>query len=332
LSKRVGSGVKAIRIERHGGPEALQLVDIPVPQPGPGEIRVRQTAAGVNFVDVYLRTGTYKHALPFVLGREGAGTVDALGDSVGEFALGDRVAYLDTPHLGGYAEYALVPAAEAVPVPAAVDDRAACAVMLQGFTAQYLMRSTYPVKAGETVLIHAAAGGVGLLLTQLAKIAGATVIATAGGPEKVALARAAGADHVIDYRSTDFAPEVQRLTNGRGVPVAYDSVGRETWERSLEVLSKRGYLVVYGASSGPVPPIDPLRLSAAGSIFLTRPTLGDYKQSRAELLERTNELFGLIAAGKLDVRVGATYALAEAAAAHRDLEARATTGKLLLLI
>jgi NADPH2:quinone reductase len=324
--------VKAIRIERHGGPETLQLVDVPVPQPGPGEIRVKQTAVGVNFIDVYLRTGVYKREPPFVLGREGAGTVDALGPGVSEFTLGDRVAYLDTPHLGGYAEYALVPAVETVPVPAGVDDRTACAAMLQGFTAQYLLRSVYPAAAGETVLIHAAAGGVGLLLTQLAKIAGATVIATAGGPDKVALARAAGADHVIDYRSTDFAPEVQRLTNGRGVPVAYDSVGRDTWERSLAVLSKRGYLVVYGASSGPVPPIDPLRLSAAGSIFLTRPTLGDFKQTRGELLERMNEVFGLIAAGRLDVRIGATYALADAATAHRDLEGRATTGKLLLLV
>jgi len=324
--------MKAIRIEGHGGPEQLQLVDIPVPEPGPGEIRIKQTAAGINFIDVYLRAGVYKREPPFVLGREGAGTVDTLGPGVSEFAVGERVAYLDTPHLGGYAEYALIPAAEAVPVPPGVDDRTACAVMLQGFTAQYLMRSVYPVTAGETVLIHAAAGGVGLLLTQLTKIAGARVIATAGGPDKVALARAAGADHVIDYRSTDFAPEVKRLTDGRGVAVAYDSVGRDTWERSLAVLSKRGYLVVYGASSGPVPPIDPLRLSAAGSIFLTRPTLGDFKQTRSELLERTNELFGLVAAGKLDVRIGATYALADAAAAHRDLEARATTGKLLLLV
>jgi NADPH2:quinone reductase len=330
--KRVSSGVKAIRIDRHGGPEALELVDIPVPEPGPGEIRIKQTVAGLNYIDVYLRTGVYKREPPFVLGREGAGTVDALGTGVGEFALGDRVAYLDTPHLGGYAEYAVVPAAEAVPVPPGVDDRTAGAVMLQGFTAHYLIRSTYRVAAGETILVHAAAGGVGLLLTQLAKTAGATVIATAGGPEKVALARGAGADHVIDYRTTDFAPEVKRLTNGRGVAAAYDSVGRDTWEGSLGVLAKRGYLVLFGASSGPVPPIDPLRLSAAGSIFLTRPTLGDYKRTRDELLGRTSELFALIAAGKLDVRVGATYPLADAAAAHRDLEARATTGKVLLRV
>ncbi len=324
--------MKAIRIERHGGPETLQLVDLPVPEPGPGEIRIKQTAAGLNYIDVYLRTGVYKREPPFVLGREGAGSVDALGAGVSEFTLGERVAYLDTPHLGGYAEYALVPAAEAVPIPPGVDDRTACAVMLQGLTAHYLIRSTYPVAPGETILIHAAAGGVGLLLTQLAKIAGATVIATAGGPDKAALARAAGADHVIDYRAADFAPEVKRLTNGRGVAAAYDSVGRDTWERSLAVLAKRGYLILVGASSGPVPPVDPQRLAAAGSIFLTRPTLGDYKQTRAELLERTNELFALITARKLEVRIGATYALADAAAAHRDLEARATTGKVLLLM
>ncbi len=310
----------------------LELVDIPVPQPGPGEIRVKQTVAGLNYIDVYLRMGIYQRELPFVLGREGAGTVDALGAGVTEFALGERIAYLDAPHLGGYAEYAVVAAAEAVPVPAGVDDRTACAAMLQGFTAQYLVSSTYPVASGETILVQAAAGGVGLLLTQLAKLAGATVIATAGGPEKVALAQAAGADHVIDYRATDFAPEVERLTAGRGVAVAYDSVGRDTWERSLALLAKRGYLVCYGASSGPVPPIDPQRLSAAGSIYLTRPTLGDYKRTRDELLSRMNELFGLIAEGKLDVRIGATYPLAAAADAHRDLEARLTTGKVLLLV
>jgi NADPH:quinone reductase len=330
-AKRVSSGVKAIRVERHGGPETLQLVEVPIPEPGPGEIRVKQTAAGVNYIDVYLRTGVYKREAPFLLGREGAGSVDALGAGVSEFQLGERVAYLDTPHLGGYAQFALVPAAEAVPIPAAVDDRTACAVMLQGLTAHYLVNSTYPVAAGETIVIHAAAGGVGLLLTQLAKIAGATVIATAGGPEKVALVQAAGADAVIDYRTTDFAPEVQRITNGRGAAAVYDSVGRDTWERSMAVLAKRGYLVIFGAASGPVPPIDPLRLAAAGSLFLTRPTLGDYKRTRAELLGRMNELFALIMAGKLDVRIGATYPLAEAATAHRDLEARATTGKILLV-
>jgi NADPH2:quinone reductase len=324
--------VKAIRIERHGGHEALQLVDVPIPEPGPGEIRIKQTVAGVNYIDVYVRTGVYKRELPFILGREGAGTVDAVGPNVTEFAPGDRIAYMETPHLGGYAEYAIVPIAEAVPVPDGVDDTTACAAMLQGVTAQYLVRSTYPVAAGETVLVHAAAGGVGLLLTQLAKIAGATVIATAGGAEKVALARAAGADHVIDYAAADFVPEVRRLTENRGVAAVYDSVGRDTWERSLSVLVKRGYLVLFGASSGPIPPIDPLRLAAAGSIFMTRPTLGDYKRTRAELLGRTGELFALIAAARLNVRIGATYPLADAAHAHRDLEARKTTGKIVLTI
>jgi NADPH2:quinone reductase len=324
--------VKAIRIDRQGGPDTLQLVEAPLPEPGAGEIRIKQTVAGLNFIDVYLRSGLYKREPPFVLGREGAGRVDALGPAVTEFALGDRVAYLDTPHLGGYAEYAIVPAAEAVPVPPSVDDGVACAVMLQGVTAQYLATSTYPIAAGETVLVHAAAGGVGRLLTQLAKHAGATVIATAGGSAKVDLARSAGADEVIDYGITDFAPEVLRLTGKRGVAAAYDSVGRETWERSLAVLSKRGYLVLYGASSGPIPPIDPQRLAAAGSVFLTRPTLGDYKRTRDELLGRTNALFALIAAGKLDVRIGASYPLAQAAQAHRDLEARKTTGKVLLTI
>ncbi len=324
--------MKAIRVNAQGGAEFLELVDVPIPEPGPGEVRVRQTVAGVNFIDVYLRSGMYKRETPFILGREGAGTVDAVGPGVHEFARGERVAYLETPHQGGYAEYAIVPVAEAVPVPAGVDDRTACAAMLQGVTAQYLVNSTYPVRAGETILVHAAAGGVGLLLTQLAKNAGATVIATAGGADKVELARGAGADEVIDYRTTDFAPEVKRITAGAGVPVVYDSVGRDTWERSLAVLAKRGYFVLFGASSGAVPAIDPQRLAAGGSLFLTRPTLGDFKRTRAELLGRTSDLFALIAAGKLKVRIGATYALADAAQAHRDLEARKTTGKVLLTI
>lgn len=324
--------MNAIVVDHHGGPDVLRLVDVPVPEPGAGEIRVKQTVAGLNYIDVYMRSGTYKRETPFLLGREGAGSVDALGAGVTEFALGDRVAYMETPHLGGYAEYAIVPVAEAVPVPAGVDDRTACAAMLQGVTAHYLVKSTYPVAAGDTILVHAAAGGVGLLLTQLAKLAGARVIATAGGAEKVTLARAAGADDVIDYGTTDFAPEVKRFTDGAGVAAAYDSVGRDTWERSLSVLAKRGYLILFGASSGPIPPIDPLKLMTSGSAFVTRPTLGDYKRTRAELLSRTDELFALIAAGKLDVRIGATYPLADAAQAHRDLEARKTTGKVLLTI
>lgn len=324
--------MKAINVQHTGGPEALQLVDLPVPTPGPNEIRVKQSVAGVNYIDVYIRNGTYKRETPFVLGREGAGTVEAVGSGVTELRVGDRVAYMDAPQPGGYAEYVVVPVGEAVPIPAGVDDEVACAAMLQGVTAHYLAHSTYRIAPGETVLVHAAAGGVGSLLTQLAKIAGATVIATAGGAAKVALALAAGADTAIDYTTTDFAPEVKRLTANKGVAVAYDSVGRDTWERSLAVVARRGYFVIFGASSGPVPPIDPLRLMAAGSIFLTRPTLGDYKATRAELLGRTSELFALVAAGKLDVRIGATYPLADAATAHRDLEARKTTGKVLLTL
>jgi NADPH2:quinone reductase len=310
----------------------MHVVDVALPEPGVGEVRVKQTVAGLNYIDVYLRMGTYKRQTPFVLGREGAGIVDAVGPEVTSPRIGERIAYLDTPHLGGYAEYAIVPAAEAVPIPTTIDDRIACAAMLQGVTAQYLCTSTYHVTAADTVLVHAAAGGVGLLLTQLAKRAGATVIATAGGAAKVALAQGAGADHVIDYTALDFAPEVKRLTADRGVAAAYDSVGVDTWERSMAVLAKRGYLVLYGASSGPVPPIDPQRLAAAGSVFVTRPTLGDYKRTRAELLERTADLFAAIAAGQLDVRIGATYPLDDAAQAHRDLEARKTTGKVLLTI
>jgi NADPH2:quinone reductase len=324
--------VKAIRVDHQGGPEALALVDTAVPEPGGGEIRIKQTVAGLNYIDVYVRSGIYRRTPPFILGREGAGTVDAVGPGVTEFTPGDRVAYLDTPHLGGYAEFAIVPVNEAVPVPDGIDDQVACAAMLQGVTAQYLTSSTYPIAAGETVLIHAAAGGVGLLLTQLAKLRGATVIATAGGAAKVALAAGAGADHVIDYRTTDFAPEVGRLCGNHGIAAVYDSVGKETWERSLSVLAKRGYLVLYGASSGPIPPIDPQQLAAAGSVYVTRPTIVDYKRTRAELLERTDALFALIAAGNLTVRVGATYPLAQAAQAHRDLEARHTTGKVLLTL
>ncbi|GAC1546545.1 MAG: quinone oxidoreductase [Candidatus Velthaea sp.] len=323
--------MKAIRIDRPGGPEVLQLVDVETPQPKAGEVLIAQSAIGLNFIDVYIRTGVYKRPAPFILGREGAGTIEAIGEGVTGLRVGDRVAYCDTPHLGGYAQYNAIPAAEAVPVPDGIDDRTACAIMLQGITAQYLSSSTYPIQRGDTVLVHAAAGGVGLLLTQLAKARGATVIATAGGPEKVALAKGAGADHVIDYRTTDFAPEVKRITKDAGVAAAYDSVGVDTYERSMSVLKPRGYLVLFGASSGPVPPIDAQKLSAAGSLYLTRPTLTHYKLTRDEFIGRANDLFAQVKAGKLDVRIGATYPLAEAAQAHRDLEARKTTGKVLLL-
>jgi NADPH2:quinone reductase len=320
--------VKAIRIDRTGGPEVLTLVDVPRPEPRPGTVLVRQSVAGINFIDCYIRSGLYQRELPLILGFEGAGVVEAVGADVTALAAGDRIGYAQAG--ATYAEYAVVPESEAVPIPAGVTDDVACALMLQGMTAHYLAHSTYPIAAGDTVVVHAAAGGVGLLLVQIAKLQGATVIATAGGAEKVELARGAGADHVIDYRDVDFAPEVMRLTNGAGVAAVYDSVGRDTFDRSLSVLAKRGYLVLYGASSGPVPPFDAQRLSAGGSLFLTRPTLGDYKRTRAETLARADDLFALVAAHKLDVRIGHEYPLADTAAAHRDLEARKTTGKILL--
>ncbi len=322
--------MKAIRVDRLGGPEVLQLVDVPTPAPGPGEVLVRQTAAGVNFIDTYLRTGLYPAPLPFLLGREGAGTIEALGPEVSDLQVGQRVAYAQSP-LGAYAEAHAVPARECVLVPDGIDDRTACAAMLQGMTAHYLATDTFPLAPGDVALVHAAAGGVGRLLVQLAKARGATVIATAGGPEKVALAKSAGADHAIDYQATDFADAVRELVGEHAVDVAYDSVGKETWERSLGTLRPRGYLVLYGNSSGPVPPIEPQRLAGAGSVYVTRPTLVHYIRTREELLGRARDLFAAIADGTLEVRVGATYPLAEAAQAHRDLEARKTTGKLLLI-
>ncbi len=322
--------VQAIRIAQTGGPEVLRPAQIDEPLPGPGEVLVRQTFAGVNYIDTAFRRGAIERELPFVPGREGAGTIVALGAGVAGVAVGDRVGYSETPWLGGYAEVNRVPFSEIVPIPDDVDDATACALMLQGLTAQYLCASTYAVQAGDTVLVHAAAGGVGALLVQLAKRRGARVIATAGGPEKVALALGDGADEGIDYRTTDFAPEVMRLTGGGGVAVAYDAVGRDTWGRSMSVLRRRGMLVLYGTSSGPVPPLDVQRLGAAGSLYVTRPTLTDYKRERAELLGRANDLFDAVRAGALRVRIGARYALTEAAEAHRALEARETAGKLLL--
>ncbi|GAC1575667.1 MAG: quinone oxidoreductase [Candidatus Elarobacter sp.] len=322
--------MNAIRIDRLGGPDVLQLADVPTPVPGPGEALVRQTVAGINYIDVYLRTGLYKTALPFVLGREGAGTVESVGAGVTEVKPGDRVAYAQTPKLGGYAAYNAVPVRELVPVPAGVDDATACAAMLQGMTAHYLATDTFPLRPGHVALVHAAAGGVGSILVQLAKARGATVIATAGTEAKAQLARDAGADHAIVYSGTDFAEATRAIVGDHGVDVAYDSVGKDTWERSLSLLKPRGMMIVYGNSSGPVPPIEPQKLAAAGSVFFTRPTLVDYIASREDLLRRARELFDLIAAGKLKIAIGATYPLANAAQAHTDLEARKTTGKLLL--
>ena len=323
--------MKAIRVDRLGGPEALELADVPAPAPGPGEVLVRQRAAGVNYIDVYFRTGLYKRPLPFIDGQEGAGVVEAVGAGVTEFRSGERVAYPQTPNLGGYAELNAVPAHRLVPIPDGVDERAACATMLQGMTAHYLVNDTFPLRAGQIALIHAAAGGVGSILVQLAKAKGATVIATVGTEEKAQLVRGFGADHVIVYAKQDFAEATNALVGEHQVDVAYDSVGKETWERSLSVLRPRGMLVAYGNSSGPVPPVEPQKLSAAGSVFFTRPTLADYIRAREELVQRAHELFDAIANGALQVRIGATYPLADAAQAHRDLESRKTTGKLLLL-
>ncbi len=323
--------MNAILVNRTGGPEVLELADVPTPSPGPGEALVRQSAAGINFIDVYVRTGLYKRVLPYVAGREGVGVVEAVGEGVTEVGVGDRVAYAQTPNLGGYAEANAVPVRELVPIPAGVDDRDACAVMLQGMTAHYLVSDTFPLRPGHVALVHAASGGVGSILVQLAKARGAKVIATVGTPEKAQLAREAGADHVIVYAEADFADATRTLVGEHAVDVAYDSVGKETWERSLSLLRPRGMLVVFGNSSGPVPPVEPQKLAGAGSIFFTRPTLVDYIATRDELLHRAHELFDAIRAGTLHVRVGATYPLADAAQAHRDLEARKTTGKLLLI-
>lgn len=320
--------MKAIQIQRTGGPEVLTLVDLPVPQPSPGQVLVKVRFAGVNFIDVYYREGRYKTDLPFIDGQEGAGTVERVGAGVENFQPGDVVAWFNV--LGSYAEYAVVPASKLVKVPAGMDLKLAAAVMLQGMTAHYLSHSTYPLKSGDNALIHAAAGGVGLLLTQMAAQAGARIIATVSTPEKEKLASEAGAADVIRYTEADFEAETKRLTGGRGVDVVYDSVGRTTFEKSLNCLRPRGLLALYGASSGAVPPFDPLELVKKGSLFLTRPKLEDYIETRDEMLARAEDVLGALRAGKLKVHVQHIYPLAQAAQAHRDLEGRKTTGKLLL--
>ena len=321
--------MKAVRVHSFGGPEVLSYEEVPLPEPGSGEARVKIEAAGVNFIDIYHRTGQYRGQLPMVLGMEAVGVVDMVGAGVTEVRPGDRVAY--AMQQGSYAEYAIVPAWKLVLVPDEIDSRLAAAVMLQGMTAHYLTHSTYPLQPGDTALVHAAAGGVGLLLVQLAKRRGARVIGTVSTEEKARLAREMGADEVIVYTQSDFEAEVRRLTDGRGVDVVYDSVGKATFDKSLNCLRPRGYLVLYGQSSGAVPPLDPQVLNIKGSLFLTRPSLGHYAATREELLERANDLFQWMAAGELVVRVDQTYPLAEAAAAHRYMEARQTKGKVLLL-
>jgi NADPH2:quinone reductase len=321
--------MKAIRVDAVGGPDALCYVDLPVPQPGPDQALVRLAAIGINFIDTYHRAGLYPLPLPFVPGSEGAGTIAALGAGVRDLDVGDRVAYAMVP--GAYAEYAAVPAGKLVRIPAGVSYEDAAALMLQGMTAQYLTTSTFPLARGDTTLVHAGAGGVGLLLTQRAKTLGATVITTVSSQEKAALSRDAGADHVIRYDAQDVATEVRRLTGGRGVDVVYDGVGKTTFEGSLDALRPRGMLALFGASSGPVPPFDLARLAQKGSLFVTRPTLGDYVATPDELRRRATDVFDAIASGELRLRVEHVYPLENATLAHADLEGRRTTGKLLLI-
>jgi NADPH:quinone reductase len=321
--------VKAIQIHQTGGPEVLQLETVPDPQPGPGEAVVRLDAIGLNFIEVYQRTGLYRSPLPFTPGGEGAGRVLAVGQDVSGVKPGDRVA--STSLRGSYAELARVPIDKMVPIPDEVETSLAAAVLVQGLTAHYLVTSTYPLAQGSWCLIHAAAGGVGLLLCQMAKARGAHVIGTVSTEEKAALATQAGADHVVLYTRQDFVSEARRLTGGHGVEVVYDSVGKSTFEGSLNSLAPRGMLVLFGQSSGPVPPVDPQILNTKGSLYLTRPTITHYTASRSELLTRARDLFSWMEAGKLQVRIDRTYPLAEAAAAHRALEGRETKGKVLLL-
>lgn len=319
-----------IQATRAGGPEVLEAVDLPIPVPGPGEILIRQEAIGLNFIDTYQRSGLYPVRFPAVLGLEGAGIVEAIGEGVTRFVAGDRVAYGNGP-LGGYSEFHVAPAGRAVKVPPRIDSRTAAAAMLKGMTAEFLLRRCYTVKKGETVLIHAAAGGVGMILTQWAKALGATVIGTAGSSEKAALARSHGADETILYRDEDVAARVRAITGGAGVRVVYDGVGAATFEGSLSSLGRRGMLVSYGNASGPAPAIEPLRLSRGGSLFLTRPTLFDYVVTTEELDESAGAVFEVIGSGAVKIEIGQTFPLSQARQAHQALEGRETTGSTLLI-
>jgi NADPH2:quinone reductase len=305
----------------------MELVELPMPKPGAEQVLVKIEAVGVNFIDTYLREGRYPAELPFIPGQEAAGTVVELGDGASGFAVGDRVAWNGTR--GTYAEFACAPASDLLPIPDGMSFEQAAAVLLQGLTAHYLAHDTHPIRAGEMVLVHAGAGGVGLLLTQMAKRLGARVLTTVSTEEKAELSRAAGADKVILYTTESFMEEVKRQTDGAGLPVVYDSVGKTTFDDSLKCLQPRGLLALYGASSGAVPPFDPIRLMA-GSLYVTRPTLKDYVRTRSELERRAADVFGWVARGELQVRIGARYPLGEAAQAHRDLAGRKTTGKVLL--
>ncbi len=322
--------MKAVRVHEYGGPEVLSYEDVPESEPGEGEALVRLAASGVNFIDVYQRTGTYPLDLPFTLGLEGAGEVEAVGEGVEEISPGDHVAFAGVS--GAYAEYIVAPADRLVPFNVTlVEARMAAAVMLQGMTAHYLTHSTFPIEEGQSVLVHAAAGGVGLLLVQIAKMRGARVIGTVSTEEKARLAKDAGADEVILYTEQDFVEETERLTSGEGVHVVYDSVGKDTFDGSLDSLRSRGYMVLFGQSSGSVAPVDPQILNQKGSLFLTRPMLAHYTATREELLWRAQSLFSWIGQDNLHVRIGGTYRLSEADQAHRDLEGRKTTGKLILM-
>jgi NADPH:quinone reductase len=321
--------MKAVRVHAAGGPDALRFEDVPEPVAKAGEAVVKIDAAGLNYIDVYVRSGLYKHEMPLTVGFEAGGTVTAVGPQVADVKVGDPVAY--TGVLGAYAQYATVPAARLVRLPAGVSTKQGAAAMLQGMTAHYLACTTYPLKAGDTCLVHAAAGGVGLLLCQIAKLRGARVLATVSTDEKARLARGAGADEVILYAKQDFEPEVKRLTGGKGLQVVYDGVGKTTFDKGLDCLAPRGMMVLFGQASGPVPPFDPSVLNAKGSLFLTRPSLFHYIATRADLVARAGDVLGWIRDGKLKLRMESEFALKDAAEAHRMLEGRKTTGKVLLI-
>jgi NADPH2:quinone reductase len=321
---------KAIRVHETGGPDVLTWEDVDVPAPGAGEALVRQTAAGLNFIDTYQRSGLYPIALPAIMGNEGAGVVEAVGDGVTEVKPGDRVAYHSAP--GAYAEQRIVPAWLLAKLPDEISDEQGASIMLKGGTAQYLLRQIYDVQAGDTIVIHAAAGGVGLIACQWAKHLGATVIGTVGSDEKAALAKAHGCDHAIVYTREDFTARVKEITDGKGVPVVYDSVGKDTFMGSLDCLQPRGLMVTFGNASGPPDPLNVLALSQKGSLFLTRPTLGHYTADHAAVIKVANDLFDVVKAGAVKIEINQTYALKDAAQAHRDLEARKTTGSTVFTI
>ncbi|MFJ9532706.1 quinone oxidoreductase family protein [Herbaspirillum sp. NPDC101396] len=321
---------KAIRMFKTGGPEVMEYVDVEVGDPGPGEVRIRHAAVGLNFIDVYFRIGLYPQPLPSGLGQEGAGTIEAVGAGVADFKVGDRVAYAGRPN-GAYAEARVMPADILVKLPDSISFDTAAAMMLQGMTVQYLLRQTYPLKGGETILLHAAAGGIGLIASQWAKALGVTVIGTVSTDEKAALAKAAGCAHVINYKTENFVERVKELTDGKGVPVVYDSIGKDTFLGSLDCLSPRGMMVSFGSASGPVSPFGVSELASRGSLFLTRPSLGNYVATREALNATANDLFAMVEAKKVNIDINQRYALKDVGQAHADLEGRKTTGSTILI-